>query len=98
MALAFLAGEHCLLIGTPGTAKSMIVRLFSQAMCLDYWETLITRYSTPEDLFGPIDVSRIPLGEYRRIVTGYMPTAEIVFPPGSVGRSSGSTPHPESIR
>ena len=49
---AVLAGEHVLLLGPPGTAKSSLCRAIAQAFGGVYFERLLTKFSTPEELFG----------------------------------------------
>jgi hypothetical protein len=57
---AVLAGEHVLLIGPPGTAKSALVRCLAQVFGGSYFERLLTKFSTPEELFGPISLQDCP--------------------------------------
>ena len=78
-ARAFLAGEHVFILGEPGTGKSLLVRCFAQALGLSYWEYLMTRYSTPEELFGPLSIPELQKGRYTRNYAGYLPGAEVVF-------------------
>jgi MoxR-like ATPase len=77
--LSVLAGEHIALIGAPGTAKSAVVRGFSQLIDSKYFEYLLTRFTEPNELFGPVDIPAFRQGVYRRRTEGMLPEAEIVF-------------------
>lgn len=79
MLVAAVAGEHMLLIGPPGTAKSAIVRMFSRLLSARYYEYLLTRFTEPNEIFGPIDITAFREGTYRRRTEGMLPEAEIVF-------------------
>lgn len=72
LAAAFVAGEHVLLLGPPGTAKTEIVRAAAQAFVGDgeFFPVLATKFSTMEDFFGPVDVVAMKSGSYKRIVDG----------------------------
>jgi MoxR-like ATPase len=79
MVLSVLAGEHIALIGPPGTAKSALVRTFARMMDGRYFEYLLTRFTEPNELFGPVDIPAFRQGTYRRRTDGMMPDSEIVF-------------------
>jgi len=79
MVLSVLAGEHIALIGPPGTAKSALVRNFARMIDSRYFEYLLTRFSEPNELFGPVDIPAFRQGTYRRRTEGMLPDAEIVF-------------------
>jgi MoxR-like ATPase len=76
---AVLAGEHVLLIGPPGTAKSALVRAIAQAFGGSYFERLLTKFSTPEELFGPISLKALEQDRFVRVTTGKLPEAEFAF-------------------
>jgi MoxR-like ATPase len=76
---AVLAGEHIFLLGPPGTAKSSLGRAIAQAFGGKYFEHLLTRFATPEELFGPISLKALEQDRYQRVVTGKLPEAEFAF-------------------
>ncbi|MBL8605240.1 MAG: AAA family ATPase [Myxococcales bacterium] len=79
MVLSVLAGEHIALIGPPGTAKSALVRSFAKMIDSQYFEYLLTRFTEPNELFGPVDIPAFRQGTYRRRTEQMLPQAEIVF-------------------
>jgi MoxR-like ATPase len=79
MIISVIAGEHMVLVGPPGTAKSALVRAFAKMVDARYFEYLLTRFTEPNELFGPVDMIAFRQGEYRRRVEGMLPEAEVVF-------------------
>src|SRR5271154_4090122 len=79
IALAALAGEHLFLYGPPGTAKSALIRHFALALHGSYFEYMLTRFSEPNEIFGPIDIARLREGRVVTVTTGMLPEAEFVF-------------------
>jgi MoxR-like ATPase len=78
--LALLTREHLLLLGPPGTAKSMLVRsVCAHIAGTTYFERLLTRFSTPEELFGPLSLSALEQDRYQRVTKGSIVEAHIAF-------------------
>ncbi len=79
MVLAAAAGEHLFLHGPPGTAKSALIRQFALAVRASYFEYLLTRFSEPNEVFGPIDLVRLREGTVATVTTRMLPEGEFVF-------------------
>ncbi len=79
LVISAIAGEHMVLVGPPGTAKSAIIRMFAKLVDARYFEYLLTRFTEPNELFGPVDIKEFREGRYARRTEGMLPEAEIVF-------------------
>ncbi len=78
--VALLARHHVLLLGPPGTAKSMLAReLVRRLEGASLFEWLLTKFTTPEELFGPPSLPALEAGRYERVTAGKLPEAEIAF-------------------
>lgn len=78
--VALLAREHLLLLGPPGTAKSLLVReIVSHLDGARMFERLMTKFSTPEELFGPLSLSALKGDRYERVGRGMLQESEIGF-------------------
>ena len=78
--LAVLSGENMILIGPPGTAKSEISRRFNKIFEEEsYFEYLLTKFTTPEEIFGPLSIKKLQEDKFERNTGGYIPTSRIVF-------------------
>src|SRR5213080_1237398 len=82
MLVAAVAQEPLLLVGPPGTAKSDLVLKFKDALGLadeDYFEYMLTRFTEPSEIIGPIDINQLRDGRYVRREQGKLPTARLAF-------------------
>ncbi len=78
--LTMLAGENLLLVGPPGTAKSEIARRLSSVIQDgNYFEYLLTKFTTPEEIFGPYSIEEMKNDKLKRKVDSYLPTSNIAF-------------------
>lgn len=79
MGIALVAGENLFLLGPPGTAKSALVYELGRRVRGPVFEYLLTRFTEPNELFGPFDVRRLREGELVTNTEGMLPEAALVF-------------------
>lgn len=80
LGISLIARENAFLLGPPGTAKSAIIRLLSA--CIENgknFEYLLTRFTEPNEIFGPFDIRKLKEGELVTNTEGMMPEASMVF-------------------
>lgn len=83
--LSVLAQENIILVGAPGTGKSFLARKIADSFATQaddpnrYYEYLLTKFSTPEELFGPLSISELKADRFKRNTTGYLPSVQLAF-------------------
>ncbi|OGQ16931.1 MAG: ATPase [Deltaproteobacteria bacterium RIFCSPHIGHO2_02_FULL_60_17] len=77
---ALLSSQHVLIIGPPGTAKSMLADEICRRIAgASYFQWLLTRFSTPEEIFGAVSLKALEQDDYRRVTAHKLPEAHIAF-------------------
>ena len=77
---ALLAGEHVLMLGPPGTAKSLFARTLSGAVAKkSFFEILLTKFTSVEEVFGPVSFKGLKEDRFERILDGYAASRSVVF-------------------
>ncbi|WP_372812803.1 AAA family ATPase [Paenibacillus sp.] len=78
--LGLMAGENALLVGPPGTAKSQLARAVAQVFGGGRWfDYLLTRFTTPDEMFGPVSLQQLKQDQYVRQTDGYLPAVDFAF-------------------
>src|SRR5579864_9069961 len=78
--VAMLSANHVLIIGPPGTAKSMLAdELCQRIEGANYFQWLLTKFSTPEEIFGAVSLKSLEQDDYRRVTDHKLPEAHIAF-------------------
>jgi len=78
--LAVLSGENILLLGPPGTAKTQLAKNICQSIeGGNFFNYLLTSFSTPEEIFGPLSLKALEEDEFRRKIDGCLPTAHVAL-------------------
>jgi MoxR-like ATPase len=77
---ALLCSHHILIIGPPGTAKSMLAdEICRRVEGANYFQWLLTRFTTPEEIFGAVSLKALEQDDYRRVTAHKLPEAHIAF-------------------
>ena len=77
---ALVSGSHLLLIGPPGTAKSLLANEICERIeGAEYFQWMLTKFTTPEELFGAVSLKGLENDEYRRVTLGKLPEAHVAF-------------------
>lgn len=79
MGVCLVGGEHLFLYGPPGTAKSALVQELGRRIDGQVFDYLLTRFTEPNELFGPFDIRRLREGELVTNTEGMLPEASLVF-------------------
>jgi MoxR-like ATPase len=79
MGICMAARENMFLLGPPGTAKSALVRELAKWLQGNTFEYLLTRFTEPNELFGPFDIRRLREGDLITNTEGMLPEAHLIF-------------------
>ncbi len=79
MGICLVGRENLFLLGPPGTAKSALVRELANLLKGKTFEYLLTRFTEPNELFGPFDIRRLREGDLVTNTEGMLPEANLIF-------------------
>ena len=77
--IAYITSENVVLIGPPGTAKSLLAKSWSEKQNKTFFYYLLNKYTTPDELLGPVSLEEYKKGIFRRITTNKLPECQIAF-------------------
>ena len=79
LGVSLVAGENLFILGPPGTAKSALVHALGQRLHGETFAYLLTRFTEPNELFGPFDIRRLREGDLITNTEGMLTEATLVF-------------------
>lgn len=79
MGICLAGRENLFLFGPPGTAKSAMVKELSKLLNGKTFEYLLTRFTEPNELFGPFDIRKLREGDLVTNTEGMLPEANLIF-------------------
>lgn len=74
-----LARQNVLMVGAPGTAKTMLTQFLAAAIKASGFDILLTKFTTPDEVLGPVDIKALKEGSFKRRMDGYLGTAHIAL-------------------
>ena len=79
LGICLIGGENLFILGPPGTAKSALVQELARRIDGRVFDYLLTRFTEPNELFGPFDIRRLREGDLVTNTEGMLPEASLVF-------------------
>src|SRR5262245_60352123 len=79
LGVSLVAGENLFILGPPGTAKSALVQELARRLEGRVFDYLLTRFTEPNELFGPFDIRKLREGELVTNTEGMLPEAALIF-------------------
>ncbi|MFO0905073.1 MAG: AAA family ATPase [Pirellulales bacterium] len=79
LGVCLVAGENLFILGPPGTAKTAVVHELGRRLDGRVFDYLLTRFTEPNELFGPFDIRKLRDGELVTNTEGMLPEADFVF-------------------
>ncbi|MBN2710979.1 MAG: AAA family ATPase, partial [Planctomycetes bacterium] len=79
LGVCLVGGENLFLLGPPGTAKSALVHQLAKRIDGKTFDYLLTRFTEPNEIFGPFDIRRLRDGELVTNTEGMLPECSLVF-------------------
>ena len=76
---ALIAKEHVLLVGPPGCAKSLLLDSLFRWVGGTKFSLLLTKYTVPEEVVGPVSLAGLKEDRYLRITAGKLPEADFTY-------------------